>query len=356
MIFFDLKKAFDSVPIRRLLLKLERAGISGQLLRWIESFLSNRKQRVKFGSCFSDWNSVLSGVPQGSVLGPVLFIIFVNDCTTAMESEAAMFADDLKIWREIRSPADRVCLQNDVDRLQAWTRNWRMSLNASKTVVMKLSSRPTLTVDAHYHLDGEMLTVVEQQTDLGVTLHHTLKPSAQCAKAAKRAMGVMRQIKRSFIALTPRLFERVYGCFVRPHLEYSVQAWRPWLKKDQKVLEDVQRRSSKLVQGLKRKSYEERLEILKLPPLNFRFDRADLLLAYKMIRGTNPPLRPSDFFENSRTPWLRGHPFKLQKGKARLDLRRAAFSQRIVDKWNKLPIEVVSAPSSNLFAQKLNSL
>nr|VZI30466.1 unnamed protein product [Spirometra erinaceieuropaei] len=131
-IYIDFKKAFDSVPHQRLLHKLRKAGIRGCLLVWIQSFLAGRSQRVQVGRQQSSEVSVVSGVPQGSVLGPTLFLVFINDCVKDLDCDTILFADDIKLWKVIHNAADADHLQANLNRLEDWSKRWLMPFNISK--------------------------------------------------------------------------------------------------------------------------------------------------------------------------------------------------------------------------------
>ena len=138
IVYLDFSKAFDKVPHERLIHKIAAHGIGGNLLKWIKGWLTNRKQRVCINGNKSDWGNVTSGVPQGSVLGPLLFIIYINDLDVGISSSISKFADDTKIGRIIESPADSEALQRDLDQLSSWARCWQMEFNIDKCKVMKV--------------------------------------------------------------------------------------------------------------------------------------------------------------------------------------------------------------------------
>ena len=141
VIFLDLSKAFDSVPHERLLLKLNRHGIDGPLLLWFSNFLENRQQRVTIRGTFSTWSPVTSGVPQGTILGPTLFLLYANDIPNVVTSSIKMFADDTKIYREINNAEDSSALQSDLDCLENWTRSWQVRFNPLKCEVMIITHK-----------------------------------------------------------------------------------------------------------------------------------------------------------------------------------------------------------------------
>ena len=165
-LYFDYKKAFDSVPHMRLTRKIENCGIIGQVQRWIKSFLQGRRQRVRVGEAVSGWKKVTSGIPQGSVLGPTLFVLFVNDLPQVVESPVALFADDTKVFREIQSDEDRQKLQQDIDELLIWSKKWQLPFNESKCKVMHYGKTNR---KADYNLGGVNIKEVSEEKDLGVT-------------------------------------------------------------------------------------------------------------------------------------------------------------------------------------------
>jgi hypothetical protein len=194
-IFLDFAKAFDKVPKERLLRKVRAHGITGKLLDWIRNWLSDRKQRVVLNGEFSAWLAVLSGVPQGSVLGPLLFLLFINDLDLAASEVTAMakFADDTKVGQQI--DADRATLQTALDKMCRWTEVWSMQFNVAKCKVMHFGRTNPLF---EYEMAGQKLDTVDSERDIGVTICNNLKPSLQCAKAAGTARTVLGQISRSF--------------------------------------------------------------------------------------------------------------------------------------------------------------
>ena len=158
IIYFDFKKAFDLVPHRRLLLKLKSYGISGNLLSWLSSFLTGRLQRVTLNNVCSEWSNVISGVPQGSVLGPILFLLYVNDFPSVVDSHLLLFADDIKLYRRIQSENDIIQLQKDINNLLNWSNTWLLNFNIPKCKVLRIG---TSTLPQNYTLNGTPLDNVQ---------------------------------------------------------------------------------------------------------------------------------------------------------------------------------------------------
>ena len=228
-VYLDCQKAFDTVPIKRLLVKLDAVGIKGKLHNWISDFLLNREQRVQIRNATSEWTNVLSGVPQGSVLGPVLFLIYVNDIVMNIKSTIKLFADDAKIYRPIKNDNDHQALQDDLKRIENWSRKWLLKLNASKCEVLHFGNN---NPETEYTLNGNLLENSEEERDLGIQVHKTFKFSNHISKVAAKANSVLGRIKRTFTHLDVENVRLLYKSLVRPHLEYGVQSWSPHYRRD----------------------------------------------------------------------------------------------------------------------------
>lgn len=214
VIYLDYEKAFDKVPIKRLLHKLSHVGIRGKLLKWIESFLQHRTFQVRIGEELSGQREVLSGVPQGSVLGPVLFIIYTFDLPHSVQSHISIFADDTKLFGNPLLDYDR--LQSDLNAIANWSKEWLLSLNATKCTVLHIGNRnPHLT----YTLNDVQLSEVKIQTDLGVKISEDLKWEEHISTITKKAKSLIYLIRKAFGALTPEMMLKIYKTFVRPILE-----------------------------------------------------------------------------------------------------------------------------------------
>ena len=166
LVLLDFSKAFDKVNHSKLLLKLHSYGIRGTTLRWIQAFLSNRRQKVVIEGEESDSVPVTSGVPQGSVLGPILFLAYINDLPQDIVSQVRLFADDTAVYLTLEDGNDSETLQRDLDRLQAWESKWDMEFNPSKCQVIKVTSARTI-LDTQYILHGQVLEVVSSARYLG---------------------------------------------------------------------------------------------------------------------------------------------------------------------------------------------
>jgi hypothetical protein len=303
------------------------------------------------------WGDVSSGVPQGSVIGPLLFLIYVNELPNLVSCGMKMFADDTKLYRVIKQDNDISTLQEDLDNLSGWSRDWLLKFNAGKCKTMHIGSRNeghtySMRTDSGDRVDLESTT---EEKDVGVWITNDLKSGHQCAKAAKKAMSALGLVKRSFRHIDKDSFPRLYNSYVRPHLEFCVQSWCPYYKKDIKELEKVQRRATKLIPSIKQMSYEDRLRSLNMYSLYCRRQRGDLIEAYKLLTGKER-VDEDKFFTPATLSSTRGHSHKLYRHQSKLLVRSNFFSQRVVSHWNDLPSNVVGAKSVTEFKEKLDRL
>jgi ribonuclease P/MRP protein subunit RPP40 len=349
VIYLDFQKAFDKVPHRRLMLKINSLGISGSIFKWIENWLQDREQKVVMLGSSSRWIKVKSGVPQGSVLGPLLFLIYINDIDEVVASKILKFADDTKLYGVVANQQDIERLKNDLKNLCNWSADWLMLFNVDKCKVMHFGYNNSKST---YGMNGKDLEEISEERDLGVIVQQDLKWSKQCSKSVSTANRILGMIKRSFCYLSKDVLLKLYKSLVRPHLEYCVQAWRPYLKKDIELIEGVQRRATKLTKSLKDETYENRLKKLHLTTMETRRLRGDLIEVFKMFKGMDN-LDVHKFFQLTNAP-TRGHSLKLVKHGCNLDVRKFCFSHRVVNTWNSLSEDIVACDSINSFKTKLD--
>ena len=339
VIYFDFMKAFDKVSHGRLLQKLRSYGINGKLHSWIGAFLSDRKQRVTVNGSYSSWESVTSGVPQGSVLGPLLFVIFIDDMPEVVDENSllVMFADDAKLSREVPTIEDKEITQEDINHLHGWAKENEMSHHPGKCHVLKVGEREITLHDLFnpYRLGETILKTVANERDLGVIIDQDLTFEDHLSAKIKKANQIIGIIRRSFQHLDEDMFLQLYKSMVRPHLEYANQVWSPRLEKHVTLIENVQRRATKLVPGLKDLDYEDRLKKLKLPTLAYRRLRGDLIEVYKIMTGKYDPDACEGLIVRREGERSTGHPHKIFKERPSRDLRKYGFPHRVVDLWNR---------------------
>ena len=359
IIYLDFAKAFDKVPHGRLINKMKALGISGKLLQWTEAWLKDRRQRTVLNGSHSDWTEVISGVPQGSVLGPLLFVIFINDIDECADhiSVILKFADDTKIGNKVTTQADARNLQTCLNRLVNWAETWCMSFNTDKCKVLHVGRNNTRT---SYSMNDTPLAETEQERDIGVIISSNMKPSAQCSEAARRATNILTQVSRSFLYRDKKTFLQLYKQFVRCHLEFAVPAWSPWTAADIDVLEKVQKRAVNLVTGLQAKTYEDKLSEIGISTLLERRVKNDMVQTYKIINGIDRVDFKIWFNLVGQTSHMQTRNTTYEKNivayRSRTDIRKNFFSSRVVRVWNALPTEVKEARNLSIFKQKLKDI
>lgn len=350
-VYLDFKKAFDSVAHRRLIITLETLGIRGKLLKWIEDFLTERLQRVVLEGQASEWTRVTSGVPQGSILGPILFIAAVHSLPESVKSSVAIYADDTKLYRPIASQEDTEVLQNDLDALVAWSARWQLPFNTAKCKVMHIGAT---NPDVTYTMAGHVLEETAEERDLGLIVDKDLLFHSQSAAAVAKAFRTLGIIKRTFMHLDEVTLPLLFKTMVRPILEYGNCVWGPVFCGDQDRIERVQRRATKMIPAIRHLPYQERLERLRLPSMHYRRIRGDMIMVYQLYSG-KIRIDPSTFFKPSpANSTTRGHCKKLLVPSSRKVSRQRFFSVRVVNSWNHLPEDIVTAESINSFKNKLD--
>lgn len=347
--YLDFRKAFDTVNHRLLLHKLHAFSLDPVLIRWIEHFLMGRSFQVSVEGEKSQTGIACSGVPQGSVLGPILFLLFVNDLASTLENPCYMFADDVKI---VGLPTEE-SVQRDLDRLFAWSVAWELPLNFGKCqhlVTTKAQHISRVIGPSGNPIQLEKTAVAR---DLGVLISNDFKPRAQCEAAIKKGNRALHQLRRAVSSRDPTILVPLYKAFVRPHLEYCVQAWCPYLKGETARLEKVQRRFTRWFKNQRELSYDVRLKNLNLFSMKRRRLRGDLIETFKLLKGFTLPGEQTLLCLN-KTSTGRGNGMKLAKEHVNSNRRANFFTVRVANYWNKLTADIISANSVSVFKQRLD--
>ena len=289
-IYLDMSKAFDKVSHRRLVHKLIQVGFGGNLLNWFCSYLSRRYQSVTVLGATSDNLPVTAGVPQGSILGLALFLLYVNDLPEVVSSSSRvlMFADDTKIFREIKTLDDAFSLQKDLEKLATWSYSSGLLFNEAKCKAQCITRKKTPILSS-YKLNNTAAELYAAEKDLGVWISKDLTWSKQVNEQSSRAnklLGYLQRNKRFIFGIEVR--RTLCLALVRPHLGYATQIWAPQSIELIVKLERIQRRATKFILKLPYSSnisYTSRLETLKLIPICYWHELLDLSYFFKLTHG-----------------------------------------------------------------------
>lgn len=355
VIYLDFSKAFDRVPHERLLIKLECLGIKGSLLSWFRSYLTGRRHRVIINGEKSTFLPVMSGVPQGSILGPLLFLIFINDMPSSISQGTSLplFADDSKCFRLILGQDDGIKLQNDLTNLCKWASTWGMEFNVKKCKVLRIARIKSI-FERDYYLGNMKLERVEVEKDLGVLITHNLSWNNHVDYTTAKAQKMLNVLYRSCKDISDSSIKKLlYITWVRSRLEYASVVWSPHTKRNIIALERIQRRATRFIVG-RELSYPERLNHLHLLPLTYRREICDIIFLFKCLRGLchvdisnyvtfrscDKPLRNIDYL-TLKIPFSRTEAFKN------------SYFVRVCRLWNILSLHIRESESLLGFRRKL---
>ena len=353
-ILLDFSKAFDKVDHEKLLLKLHNFGIQNSLLKWMESFLLGRQQTVIVDGASSSPKPVLSGVPQGTVLGPLLFLIYINDISNSLSPGTIirLFADDSLLYRVIKSKKDAILLQKDLDILQAWEVTNKMEFHPGKCLVLRITNKiqPILS---NYNIHNTILSVASSAKYLGVTIDSKLNWNEHYNNICSKANSTLAFIQRNTSSCPKNVKIKCFKTFVRPILEYGCCVWDPQHKNHIDQLEKIQKRAARFIT----QNYEfspgntrKNMDILGWVPLQERRARNKVSILYKarnnLIDIPTEDLIPS----NLRT---RGKFNNYHVPSSSVDSHLYSFYPNTIRLWNSLPVDTKSAGSYTTFKTKI---
>jgi len=354
-VVLDFSKAFDKVCHRRLLHKLTYYGITGKNNKWIEAFLSGRNQQVVVNQESSESLPVSSGVPQGTVLGPVLFLAFINDLPDSVQSEVRLFADDAIIYRTITSQADSELLQKDLRSLETWEADWKMEFNPAKCTSISFTRARNPTVHS-YTLHGVTLEASQSVKYLGVHLASNLGWGEQVQSVVSKANRSLGMVRRNLKVAPPQAKAQAYLTLVRPHLEYNCTVWDPHTKNDSDRIEAVQRRAARFCMKDYRRLSSPSEMIIRLgwTELARRREHARLILLYKLCHSLLN-INSSLYLTPITRPTRHSHPYSYQRPTSTKNYRALSYFPRTIQQWNGLPANLVTAPSVEAFSARLRA-
>jgi len=357
IVVLDFAKAFDKVNHSKLIAKLEAYGIDTPTTHWIKSFLSQRSQSVVLDGVRSDSVPVTSGVPQGSVLGPALFLIYINDLPSCVASSVRLFADDTVLYRQVETTEDCEALQADLDALAKWEEEWDMKFHPAKCQVMHVHRKRSPLTHTYILHDTEL-----QSTDhvkyLGVTLSHDMSWSRHISDVSSRANRALGFVRRNVKLRSPKIKEQIYKAIVRPHTEYAATVWAPHEAKHIQQLEMVQRRAARwtLNRHHNTSSVDRMLADLSWRSLAQRRTDSRLLMMFKITHSLVQVPQAQYLQPPPHTAVRRNHSLTYSQIPARTNYLKYSFFPATVMVWNKLPNHLVNAPNINSFKSQVARL
>ena len=354
-ILLDFSKAFDKVPHERLAIKLRHYGLKGNILQWIQSFLRDRSQQVLVEGQSSTSAPVVSGVPQGTVLGPLLFLLYINDLPQKVSSTARLFADDSLLYLQISNTADTAALQRDLHRLQQWEKDWQMSFNPSKCEVIRITTKRN-PIKATYQIHDHDLSITKTGKYLGVIISEDLSWKAHVEAATKKANNSLAFLRRNLSSCPQDVTTQCYTTLVRPILEYAASAWDPHTKDCVKQLEAIQRRAARFIKGDYRTTSSTSQMIQDLGWQSLQQRRSDIKLAmvYRITHGLVDI--PASAYFHPVTSSTRGHSLRYFQQYCRTKVYLHSSFPSGIRLWNQLPESIVTSETLEDFKRGLASL
>ena len=356
VIYTDIQKAFDSVSHFKLIKTLSQYKIHNSLISWFREFLHDRTQKVVIGNTFSESLPIYSGVPQGGVIGPLLFIIYINDIVSEVDasSNINLFADDTKIFSH-----SNTTLQQSLDKIFHWLKERKLNLNPSKCNVLNIHKNTSIST-FDFKINNINLSSTNKITDLGIFIAENLKWNHHINYIYQIASTISFQVLKSFKSTDINILKKLYLVYIRPKLEYNTPIWSPHLKKDINHLESVQRRYTRIMFSrcnISYTSYLDRLTKLNIKTLEYRRIKFDLITFFKIV-NSETTINLKNFFEPYKTNYLlRGNNKKFTcRHHFNNDVWHNSFFYRSVEMWNKLPNDLVSCKKVEQFRLKLKKI
>ena len=380
VIYFDFAKAFDSVSHDLILKKLKHEyKVDGLMLRFIKSYLQGRQQQVVIGGVASSQLKVKSGVPQGSILGPLLFVLFINDMfqCISQKTDIALYADDTKIWREIIISEDHFILQSDIDKLFAWSIRNKMKFHPSKSKVLSITNQRNMLHNLpftifQYRLDSTYIDYVSSYVDLGVTVNNKLLWKEQCDKLVCKGNSQLGMLMRTcHFTMNKKQKRTFYLTIVRSIFEHCSIIWRPKSTNQIASFDAIQKKAIKWINGRRFDHYSDleyfnKQKELNILPMKFKFVLNDLIMYYKIINLLIHIKLPEHFtfVEAEQVRYTRQTAAiinNVDKTLIKCNIRptggrfRDCFFYRTMDLWNRLPSHIRQVTNVSIFKVKLTT-
>ena len=294
VVYLDFQKAFDKCDHNLLKHKLKEVKIKGKMGVWLSNFLQERFQRVKVGKKRSKMSKVISGVPQGTVLGPIIFLILINNINDSVNKDivsTGIFADDTLLTAKISNESDVENFQEELNKIYQWETNNNMKFNSEKFELMRYGNNEELKNSTDY-FTPDFTDIIERKMetrDLGIQMNEDLSFKSHIELTRKKIKQKIGWILRSFQTRTPQFMKKVWKSLILPHADYGCQVWyTPDHLGEISTLEELQRNYTKRITGQKQNNYWQRLENLRIYSLQRRYERYFILYTWKILEGMVP--------------------------------------------------------------------
>lgn len=358
VVFCDISKAFDRVWHRGLLHKLRNLGCSERLLKWFSSYLFGRRQRVVLNGQMSKWAYIQAGVPQGSILGPLLFLVYINDIVNELQASVRLFADDTSLYMIVDSPnSAALVLNNDLAHITAWAAEWLVDFNASKTNSMLISRRRNPVQHPPLHMNGIMIEDTKLHKHLGLSFSNTCSWNEHISKIAAAAWSRLNLLRGLKFRLKRHSLEKMYFSYIRPLLEYSDSVWDNASTESKKQLDAVHIEAARIITGAtKLCSLEKLFADLGWDSLQERRNKHKLMILYKIINGLTPQYLQDIMppLVQETTSYNLRNSDDIRNPRANTNLFFNSFFPSTIRAWNNLSDDIKNSTSVSSFKYHLN--
>lgn len=356
-VYFDLSKAFDRVWHRGLLLKLEANGIRGPLLRFIENYLSGRTQSVVVKGVTSDAKLVPAGVPQGSVLGPLFFLIYINDIVLNIESTIKLFADDTSVSSSVGdSDLRSAALNSDLEKIHTWANTWKLKFNEDKTELLNFKRGPLPVNDLHF--GNVTLKETKSHKHLGLIIQCDCRWGEHIDAVARKVNMLIACLRGYKYSLSRKALETMYKSFILPIFDYADVIWDNCTEGQSTILEKLHLEALRIiVGGVKGTSHYKLYEESGFTSLKERRKNHRLILFFKIVNGLCPDYLLEDLpnLVSTTNPYHRRRPYERLIPPVRTELYKNSFFPRTTTEWNSLPDNMKTSSSLSEFKRLLNT-
>ncbi len=358
-VFCDASKAFDRVWHKGLLYKLEQCGVTGKMHNWFSNYLSNRQQRVVVNGSESKYKSITAGVPQGSILGPIMFLIYINDLPEGLISNVKLYADDTSLFVSEKNPENATReLAEDLNRISEWSTKWKVKMNPDKTERLVISRKRHLHV-TDLRMDDQTVKNVSEHKHLGLTIQSNGKWSSHIKETIAKAQRKVDILRSLMYKLDRPTLEKMYISFIRPILEYGNIIWANCQEHEKKEIEDVQLDAARVVTGAVRgTSHEVIYKDCGWETLEKRRERQQMCMLYKIVNGQVPEtlsqILPMQIQDRLNYNLRQGH--NLVGLRTRTNAFKNSFIPATIKLWNNLDVSVRNSITLSDFKKKISGI